>query len=276
MRPQIKLALAAAGLTGVAFVAMSRRPEVRTPDHSQWQRTSNSLGMRLEYIPPGTFSMGSDKGFDAVPVHTVKISGFWMAEHEVTNQQWEQFRKRKRPVEARGDQQPATRLSWDDAAEFCSWLSKKEKKRYRLPTEAEWEYAARGGLKDADWPWGNERASGRATFGKRETTPVGSYPPNGFGLYDMAGNVEEYCSDWYDPEYYHVSPPADPKGPERHLPGKPVKIIRGGMFSLFEGQVWMRNLDPYKKGPNKSNPDVWTEGDGLGIRVVLEADKGVR
>jgi formylglycine-generating enzyme len=89
---------------------------------------------------------------------------------------------------------------------FCRWLSRKEGRSYRLPTEAEWEYAARGGLEQRDYPWGNESPLGRAAVVRDSTMPGGSFPPNGYGLFDMAGNVAEWVSDWYEPDYYSHSP----------------------------------------------------------------------
>jgi sulfatase modifying factor 1 len=113
-------------------------------------------------------------------------------------------------------------VSWGDAQEYAEWCGK------RLPTEAEWEYAGRGGLIGMNYPNGDTIDSTAANYFIKDavkgTVPVGSYPPNGFGLYDMAGNVVEWVSDYYDWDYYGVSPYENPQGPEK---GK-FRVIRGG------------------------------------------------
>jgi sulfatase modifying factor 1 len=216
------------------------------------------------WIPAGTFQMGSDQAPDAFP-HQVTLDGFWMAIYETTNLEFEKFKKRPRPVESRADSQPVTRIGWSEANAFCQWLSKKEGKKYRLPTEAEWEYAARGGLKGKNWPWGDAGFEGRATFGQVTTTPVGRYNSNGFGLYDMAGNVEEWVSDWYSPTYYQHSPKKNPYGPKAGV----SKVIRGGSCTLLEGYVWLRAPRSLERAGNIDLPDDKNQGDGSGFRIVL-------
>jgi formylglycine-generating enzyme required for sulfatase activity len=147
------------------------------------------------------------------------------------------------------DEHPAVCLSWKDAAAFCEWLSKKEGKRYRLPTEAEWEYACRAGTTTryysgdgpetlakvanvadaafrAEFPNANG-CTGKISDGFAFTSPVGLFKPNGFGLYDMSGNAFEFCADWYDKNYYRVSSVDDPKGPD----AGDGRVIRGGGWS---------------------------------------------
>jgi formylglycine-generating enzyme required for sulfatase activity len=141
---------------------------------------------------------------------------------------------------------PVVNVSWNDAVAFCEWLSRKEGVEYRLPTEAEWEYACRAGTSTAYYH-GNE-AEGLAAVGNvadgtaRErfpnwktisgrdgyvfTAPVGRFRPNGFGLYDMHGNVWEWCADWYDDDYYRTSPQDDPKGPDSGV----LRVLRGGSW----------------------------------------------
>jgi len=208
----------------------------KPPTPQRFATTVNSLGMKFVRLPGGEFLMG---GRFAQPVHRVRLTVFWIG-------QFEQFRKRPRPPESLADSQPVTRVSWEDAVAFCRWLSKKEDKKYRLPTEAEWEYAARGGLVQKEYPWGNDSPDDRAVLGMNETMPVGSYAPNSYGLYDMAGNVAEYVSDWYDENYYAHSPVQDPQGTAKPLAGN-LRLLRGGSFSIFEAacsfrQPWAPSL----------------------------------
>lgn len=139
---------------------------------------------------------------------------------------------------------PVVHIAWDDAIEYCKWAGK------RLPTEAEYEYAARGGLSQKEYPWGDTLFDGKqwrlnvwqgefpvehtVKDGFEFTAPVKSFPPNNFGLYDITGNVWEWCSDWYQPGYYADSPRRDPRGPvdsfDRNEPGIPKRVQRGGSF----------------------------------------------
>jgi formylglycine-generating enzyme required for sulfatase activity len=198
------------------------------------------------------------------------LTGFWIGRFEVTNAQFEQFRKRPRPPESLADNQPVTRVSWEDAVAFCRWLSKKEDKKYRLPTEAEWEYAARGGLVQKQYPWGNDPIrDDLAVLARSVTFPVGSCAPNGYGLYDMVGNVEEWVSDWYDENYYARSPLQDPQGPSKPLADN-QRLRRGGFFAIFEGGCADRHPWFSSLRPDLSRIHEEDQGDGSGFRVVLE------
>lgn len=192
---------------------------------------------RVEFvrIPPGEFLMGSEEeDEDARPVHRVRLSGFWLSRFEVTREQYARFLAETGHPEpahwtnsrfTRPDQ-PVIGVSWEDAVAFCRWAGG------RLPTEAEWEYAARG-TDGRRYPWGNEEPDpSRAVFhldiGFGATMPVGSAKAGAspFGILDMAGNVFEWCADWYDPEYYARSPRENPPGP----PSGEFRVIRGGSW----------------------------------------------
>ena len=175
-------------------------------------------------IPAGEFQMGSNNGnSDEQPVHTVYVDAFYMDIYEVTNAQYKKFvnanpqwRKDRIPSSYsyhNGDyprgkgNHPVTSVSWYDAMAYTQWAGK------RLPTEAEWEKAARSGLVGLKYPWGNSISSSKANYGyslERITAAVGSYPPNGYGLYDMVGNVWEWCLDAYEEDFYKKSPRRNP------------------------------------------------------------------
>ncbi|HUT36394.1 MAG TPA: SUMF1/EgtB/PvdO family nonheme iron enzyme [Planctomycetota bacterium] len=196
---------------------------------------SNSVEMKLVSIPAGSFQMGQEHGGDADerPVHRVIISTpFFLATTEVTNAQYEQFdpghkRLRGKRGLSKGDDEAVVFVSWHDAMRFCEWLSKKEGKPYRLPTEAEWEYACRAGTTTVyhagdKLPRVYHRAQEFSWDPKPVDLTIGRTPPNPWGLHDMHGNVEEWCLDWYGP--YESGEQTDPVGRE----AGEMKVTRGG------------------------------------------------
>jgi formylglycine-generating enzyme required for sulfatase activity len=202
-------------------------------------------------IPGGEFAMGVDSEGDHSPMHVVRVDSFYIDRTEVTNAQYHAFCKetdRHLPFfwgmegfHCGPDyhDHPVVGVSWSDARAYAEWAGK------RLPTEAEWEYASRGGLVGKEYPLGDELQPSAANYVKSElggTAPVGSYPPNGFGLHDMAGNVAEWVHDWYAADYYSMSPNADPEGPED---GR-FKVIRGGGWHSGPScnRVYFRNAIP--------------------------------
>jgi len=248
---------------------------------------TNSIGMKLAWIPPGDFLMGtpSDEGGRANerPVHKVRISrGFWMLMYEVTQRQYRAIMGRN-PSHFKGDDFPVEMVSWDDAIKFCHKLGQKEGTKYRLPTEAEWEYASRAGTTTL-YSWGDtqhlglcnaenstvEFASGKvfdrnvAVFKERglpvdSTVPVGSFKANTFGLYDMHGNVREWCQDSSNWDYYRRSPQfqLDPQGLGHGL----TRQIRGGS--------WRKGLSDSRSAYREDGEPSERVND-LGFRVVLE------
>jgi formylglycine-generating enzyme required for sulfatase activity len=177
-------------------------------------------------IGEGEFSMGCATGAaNERPVHRVIISSFAIGRYVVTNRLYRVFiedTSRERPAgwnDSRFNhpEQPVTSVSWFNAAAYCEWLSRITGKSYRLPTEAEWERAARGGVEGKLYTWGDDPPQGQHRYSESWLTGperVGRRPPNGFGLYDISENVHEWCSDWYAENYYEESPERNPTGPQ--------------------------------------------------------------
>ena len=214
-------------------------------------------------IPAGEFLMGSNDGAsNEKPVHPVYVDAFYMDVYEVTNAQykkfvdanpqwgprygddifylvlWNMFDDYPRGNYPRGKgNHPVMYVSWYGAMAYAQWAGK------RLPTEAEWEKAARGGLVGKKYPWGDSLDSSKANYGDNvgDTTPVGSYPPNGYGLYDMAGNVNEWCLDAHDWDFYQNSPRRNPIGGADSISDvinnftnvKNLRVLRGGSWLDF-------------------------------------------
>ncbi|MCB1192844.1 MAG: formylglycine-generating enzyme family protein [Leptospiraceae bacterium] len=196
--------------------------------------TKNSIDMEFVLVPAGDFEMGDipgDGDFDEKPAHIVRISNpFYLAKYPVTQEQWDIVMKENPSGFNDSKKQPVENVSWEDAYKFIRKLNEMEETNaYRLPTEAEWEYAARAGTKtkyfwgdkiDKDYIWFKENSG-------NHTQVVGLKQPNPFGLYDMVGNIWEWCEDWYDFDYYRNSPVEDPQGPESGV----YKVIRGGAWN---------------------------------------------
>ena len=172
-------------------------------------------GAKMVRIPAGSFQMGSNDGNDnEKPVHIVYVDAFYMDKYEVTNAQYQQFVHVTRHLEPHywsnsgynQPNQPVVGVTWHNAEAYAKWAGK------RLPTEAEWEYAACGGLSSKKYPLGDLIGSSQACYANNKPNSVGSYSANGYGLYDMAGNVWEWCSYWYDSDYYGDSPSRNPQG----------------------------------------------------------------
>ena len=228
---------------------------------------TNTVGMTMVYVPPGAFRMGSPEGGGPAyerPQHGVTITrGFYVSAHETTTAQYLKFSKEGKPGEFAGSREkraaPATHVTWDEAHAMCEWLSRKEGRPYRLPTEAEWEYACRAGsatgfcFGDSEsglgaYAWYGESADGTPH-------PVGAKRPNPWGLFDMHGNAAEWCQDWYAPDYYGRSPASDPPGPGS---GR-LRVRRGGTYR--NAAYLCRSADRAGSAPARRSPY-------LGFRVV--------
>jgi formylglycine-generating enzyme len=191
-------------------------------------------------IPEGWFLMGSDRGQDNErPVHRVWVDTFDLAACQVTHSDYARFllaTDHRKPLHW-GDpdfahpEQPVVAPSWFDAAAYCDWLSRTAGRRYRLPTEAEWERAARGGFEQKQFPWGDERPEDLPNYNSRWTRgpePVGG-ERNAYGLYDIGANVHEWCADWFSADYYSVSPEGNPQGPPEGV----RRSSRGGSWRHY-------------------------------------------
>jgi len=220
------------------------------------------------WVPDGVFLMGGvpadDEAFgDEKPRRFVHVTkGYWMSRSPVTVAAYRRFAddtERPMPEEPPFNEDwskaahPIVNVSWADAHDYCEWAGG------RLPTEAEWEYAARGGRRDSIYPWGDEEPDDtRARFGSNDgTSPVESYPANGFGLYDMAGCTWEWTADWYGVNYYKSSPARDPMGPERG----DSRVVRGGSWNY--GPELLRCSFRFKLEPS-------FRYFGIGFRCVRE------
>jgi formylglycine-generating enzyme required for sulfatase activity len=201
---------------------------------------TNSIGMQLALIPPGEFTMGSPDSDDMAdddekPQHKVKITKpFYLGVHEVTQEQYEKVMGEHRGW-FKGASNPVETVSWHDAVEFCRKLPAKEGETYRLPTEAEWEYACRAGSTTRYSFGDDEESLGEYAWyignSEGKTHPVGEKKQNAWGLHDMHGNVWEWCQDWYDDAYYKTSPTDDPSGQEKFS----LRVLRGGSWDHDAG-----------------------------------------
>lgn len=180
---------------------------------------------KMARIPEGWFLMGSEAGQDNErPVHRVWIDAFELAVCQVTNAEYGLFlatTQHPPPLhwghtDFSHPEQPVVGTSWFDAVAYCEWLSRATGRRHRLPTEAEWERAARGGAEQKSHPWGDEPPDSLPNYAARWKTgpePVGHAEKNAYGICDIGANVHEWCSDWFDANYYAASPERNPRGP---------------------------------------------------------------
>jgi formylglycine-generating enzyme required for sulfatase activity len=261
-----------AGLLFLAFLAATAffYHWFHRGDNRVKSESDRTIGKMIS-IPGGAFRMGNDASARPAerPAHEAVVEEFAMDEHEVTNRQFAEFVAKTNYVTTAEERKfsqvydlekrewkkclgadwrhpggpdttldgksdlPVVHVSWFDAKAYCQWAKK------RLPSEAEWEYAARGGLRDADYPWGREETlNGRymanywqhdkesAADGFLTLAPVKSFPPNRFGFYDMSGNVWEWCEDWFAEDYYTQSPRENPSGPSEGN----NRVLRGGSW----------------------------------------------
>ncbi len=236
-------------------------------------QVTNSIGMKFSLIPPGQFSMGSpakeEWHRDDEPLHRVTISKpYYMATTEVTQREWKALMGTN-PSFCTGDDLPVETVTWEQAAEFCNKLSLKEGAKYRLPTEAEWEFACRAGsttpfytgqtisTDQANYDGNYTYANGRKGDFREATTEAGKLEDNAWGLFDMHGNVWEWCADWY--AEYPAADVTDPTGPA------------GGDRRVFRGGSWV-NFPAVCRSANRAKVIPLSWHFHLGFRVVRELD----
>lgn len=199
------------------------------------------IAANMVLVETGTFSMGctAEQGKDCThwekPEHLVMVSSFYIGRFDVTQAEWDAIMGKDNNLSMHKNcpKCPVDDVSWHDAVEFTNRLNQLTGKKYRLPTEAEWEYAARGGNKSKGYKYAGSNDPDRVEWydgnSKDTTHPVGYLQPNELGLFDMNGNVWQWCSDWYDERYYLTRPAYNPKGPDRGT----TKVIRGGSWVNF-------------------------------------------
>jgi formylglycine-generating enzyme required for sulfatase activity len=219
-------------------------------------------------IAAGSFDMGDEDGRDDErPVHRVTLSAFEIARRQVTNEEYDRFvaAAGHSPAPHRLDppfadpRQPVVAVSWFDAVDYCAWLSELTARRVRLPSEAEWEFAARAGS-NTRYPWGNDEArDGDASRWIEGPEPCGAGTPNAFGLHDFCENVHEWCSDWYQAGYYAQSPDRDPHGPEVGV----RRVSRGGS--------WRHRVKVSRSAARSSLPPDLRYND-YGFRIARDAE----
>jgi formylglycine-generating enzyme required for sulfatase activity len=224
----------------------------------------------LVQLPEGWFVMGHPQGLDCErPPHRVWVDAFSLAICPVTNAEYSLFLAAAQLAPPpffsqpafRDPQQPVVGVSWFEAVAYCEWLASVHGRHYRLPTEAEWERAARGGHEGALFPWGDDPPQSRPHYLERWLTGperVGTSTPNGFGLHDMCENVHEWCSDWFDPDYYAHSPARAPRGPESST----RRASRGGS--------WRHHVKASRCHTRSSIPPAFQYAD-YGFRIAADA-----
>jgi formylglycine-generating enzyme required for sulfatase activity len=217
-------------------------------DPESFTETVNGVNIEILAIKGGTFLMGSPANEvgrdDSETQHQVSVSNFYIGKYEVTQAQWKAIMGNN-PSRFKGDDLPIENVSWNDVQEFLQKLNEKTGKSFRLPTEAEWEYAARGGTRSRNYFYaGGNTLNKMAWFmdnSNKTTHSVGSKQPNELGIYDMSGNVWEWCNDWYSKDYYSKSPQSNPTG----TASGSGRVRRGGSWGLVDSgcHVAFRSYD---------------------------------
>jgi sulfatase modifying factor 1 len=274
-------------LVAVAFLGAScRKVENSSSENDAPQVMRTKSGIEMVMVPGGRFEMGSEKGSrDESPVHRVWVDSFLMDRYEVTQEQYGKF-PLPDPSHFKNPKHPTEQMNWTDAALYCNersraegleacydeetWQCNFQANGYRLPTEAEWEYACRAGT-DGECFFGGAARKLKdyvwfAQDSGNKTHPVGQKKPNPWGLFDMYGNVAEWCNDFYSRNYYRQSPAKNPKGPSE---GK-ERVLRGGAWNSSASSC----RSSYRVGDPSIN-DTCLASDAIGFRCVRNAPQGI-
>jgi formylglycine-generating enzyme required for sulfatase activity len=218
-------------------------------------------------IPEGWFWRGCENGRDdEKPKHRVWVDAFELAAYQLTNEEYACFLAATQAgpppfwtdANFNHPKMPVVAVSWFEAADYCAWLSEATGKKYRLPTEAEWERAARGGAEGLPYPWGEgppETVPDYAQRWKSGPEPVGLYAANAYGLYNLGDNVHEWCADWYAADYYKQSPERNPRGAE------------GGSRRASRGGSWRHHIKVTRTAARSSIPPELQYAD-YGFRIA--------
>ena len=227
--------------------------------------TVNGVSFTMIVVKGGTFQMGATSSHadnDEKPVHNVTLSDYYIGETEVTQELWQAVMG-KNPSYSKGNKKPVEQVSWNDCQEFIKKLNQLTGKNFRLPTEAEWEYAARGGNKSLDYKYSGSGIVGSIAWcdgnSGSKTHDVKTKQANELGIYDMSGNVWEWCQDWYDSGYYSSSPVNNPTGPTSGS----RRVLRGGSWYGYARNCRVSSRNNYY-------PDF--SSDSLGLRLSLSQD----
>ncbi len=247
-----------------------RLPEPATAPQPSSSRTFTVKGVSflMKLVKAGTFMMGAtpemeDDALDnEFPVHKVTLTkDYYMGETQVTQALWQAVMGKNPSWFPGNDQRPVECVSWNDCQDFIEQLNRITGEHFRLPTEAEWEFAARGGNESKGCRYAGSNDLDEVAWydeecGKGSTHPVAGKQPNELGLYDMSGNVYEWCADWYEEDYYQTSPEVDPQGPA----SVPFRVLRGGSW---DGDAWFCRLS------HRDWNDPVNGGYGCGLRLLL-------
>ena len=248
------------------------------------EQLSNKVGMQMMLILGGEFTMGApetelDSSNSERPLHKVTVPTFFMGKHPVTQEQWQAVMGNN-PSRFKGSKLPVEKVSWNDAKQFCDALSEKTSRKYRLPSEAEWEYACRAGTTtpfhfgetistdlanyrgtdNEKYDWSGSYGKGELGIYREKTTEVGSFPPNYFGLGDMHGNVWEWCEDTWNDNYEGA-----PSDGSAWIKGESdYKVLRGGAWN---------NIPYYCRSASRDNDYPEYDFSNIGFRVVCEVPR---